>query len=191
MGRLGKKKDELHIPLDEIGESGYHVSCTKSKEWITDVLQETGNIDFSVSDDVQLLIDIFRTGDGFEMRGLITTAVTLGCVRCLDNFTSPFKTEFHYSLCPSDKMASEHDMEVSKDDLDVLPYKGNFIDLIPLIGEQIIVNVPANPICRESCKGICQQCGSNLNHASCQCDKTERKGSAFEVLKNFQVKQKP
>lgn len=191
MGRLVKKKDELHIPLDEIGESGYHVSCTKSTEWIREVLQETGDIDFSVSDDVQLLIDIFRTGDGFEMRGTITTAVTLGCVRCLDNFTSPFKTEFHYSLCPSDKMDSEHDMEVSKDDLDVLPYKGNFIDLIPLIGEQIIVNVFANPICRESCKGICQQCGSNLNHASCQCDKTERKGSAFEVLKNFQVKQKP
>jgi len=191
MGRLSKNKNDLSIPLDEIGESGYKVSCTKTKEWITDVLQETGNIDFSVSDDVQLLVDIFRTGDGFEMRGSITTAVTQSCVRCLDNFTFLFKTEFHYSLCPSDEMDAEHDMEVSKDDLDVLPYKGNFIDLIPLIGEQIIVNVPANPICRESCKGMCPQCGLNLNHASCQCDKAERRGSAFEVLKDFQVKQKP
>jgi len=96
MGRLSKKKNDLSIPLDEIGESGYHVSCTKTKEWITYVLQENGNIDFSVSEDVRLLIDIFRTGDGFEMRGLITTSVTVGCVRCLDNFTFPFKTEFHF-----------------------------------------------------------------------------------------------
>ena len=65
------------------------------------------------------------------------------------------------------------------------------IEFIPLIREQIMVNVPVNPICQESCKGICQQCGSNLNRASCQCDKSERRGSAFEILKDFPVKQKP
>ena len=191
MGKSVSKKNELSIPLDEIGEAGYHLSCTKKIAWVKDVLQEAGETGFSVSDDIKILIDVFRTGDGFEMRGIITTTVAMGCVRCLDNFTIPFKTEFHYSLCSSDEMDSGQDMEVHKDDLDVLPYKGNVIDLIPLIGEQIIVNLPANPICQESCKGICQQCGANLNRASCQCDKSERRGSAFEVLKDFQVKQKP
>ena len=191
MGKSVRKKNDMSIPLDEIGESGYHLSCTKNIAWITDVLQEAGETGFSVSDDVRILIDVFRTGDGFEMRGIITTTVAMGCVRCLDNFTIPFKTEFHYSLCPSAELDSAQDMEVHKDDLDVLPYTGNAIDLIPLIGEQIIVNVPSNPICQESCKGICQQCGANLNRATCQCDKSERRGSAFEVLKDFQVKQKP
>ena len=88
-------------------------------------------------------------------------------------------------------MDSENDMEIGKDDLDVLPYEGNFIDLIPLIGEQILVNIPGNPICQESCMGICQQCGANLNRTSCQCDRSEGKRSAFEALRDFQVKQKP
>jgi len=191
MGKSVRTKNELSIPLDEIGESGYHLACTKKIAWVKYVLQEAGETGFSVSDDVKILIDVFRAGDGFEMRGIITTTVAMGCVRCLDNFAIPFKTEFHYSLCSSDEMDSGHDMEVHKDDLDVLPYKDNVIDLIPLIGEQIIVNLPANPICQESCKGICQQCGANLNRASCQCDKSERRGSAFEVLKDFQIKQKP
>jgi uncharacterized protein len=191
MGKSVRKKNDLSIPLDEIGESGYHLACTKKIAWVTDVLQEAGETDFSVSEDIKILVDLFRTGDGFEMRGVITTTIAMGCVRCLDNFTFPFKTEFHCSLCPSDELDSSHDMEVHKDDLDVLPYKGNLIDLLPVIGEQIIVNVPANPICKKSCKGICQQCGANLNRASCQCDKSERRGSAFEVLKDFQVKQKP
>ena len=191
MGKSVRNKNELSIPLDEIGESGYHLSCTRKPAWIIDFLQEAGGTDFSISDDVKILVDVFRTGDGYEMRGVITTTLAIGCVRCLDNYTIPFKTEFHYSLCPWDELGSSHDMEVHKDDLDVLSYKGNVIDLIPLIGEQIIVNVPANPLCQESCKGICQQCGANLNHASCQCDKSEKRGSAFAVLKDFQVKQKP
>lgn len=191
MGKESRKRHDLSIPLDEIGESGYHLACTKTKAWLTGVLQETGQVDFRISDDLTILIDVFRAGDGFEIRGIITTAVGMGCVRCLDDFTIPFKTEFHYSLCPWDEVDPGHDVEVRKDDLDVLSYKGNFVDLIPLIGEQIIVNVPANPICRESCKGICQQCGLNLNLSSCQCDKPAKRGSAFEALKDFPIKQKP
>ena len=191
MGRLGKKRNDLSICLDEIGESGYHLSCTKTKAWITDFLLETGIGGFRARDDLKILIDIFRAGNGFEIRGIITTTLVLGCVRCLDEFTFPFNAEFHYTLCPSNEIDSVNDMEIGKDDLDILSYESNFFDLTPLIEEQIIVNVPANPICRESCMGICQQCGTNLNLTDCQCDTSAGRGSAFEVLKNFPVKEKP
>ena len=81
MGKSVRKKNDMSIPLDEIGESGYHLSCTKNRAWITDVLQEAGETGFSVSDDVRILVDFFRTGDGFELRGIINTTVAMGCVR--------------------------------------------------------------------------------------------------------------
>ena len=77
---------------------------------------------------------------------------------------------------------------VNKEDLDLLYYQGGTIDISPLIREQIILSVPSYPLCQESCKGICSQCGSNLNQDLCHCDKEGVTNSKFEILKHFTVK---
>ena len=190
MGRLTKKKNDLNILLIEIGESGYHLASTRSREWLTSVLRGMGEMDFTASSDVRLIMDFFRFGNIIEGRGNLVTTVETTCVRCLEHFTLPLKVKFHYSFYPAEEMEYLPEMEVNREDLDVLPYTGSVLDLVPLIGEQIIVNMPAYPLCSESCKGICQKCGANLNYLSCQCDQEQRGYSAFDVLKDFPFKQK-
>jgi uncharacterized protein len=190
MGRLHKKKSDLNISLDEVGESGYRLSCSKSKEWIRDVVRDVGNSDFTFLDDITIQIDIFRMGKEFSARGVISTALTLPCVRCLDDFAFPLEAQFHYTFCPSDSGEFLPEMEVRRNDLDVVSYKGTDLDLVPLLVEQIIVTLPTYPLCEETCKGICQRCGENLNNRLCQCSRENEKSSAFEILKNFPLKQK-
>ncbi|MCK5011414.1 MAG: DUF177 domain-containing protein, partial [Deltaproteobacteria bacterium] len=72
---------------------------------------------------------------------------------------------------------------------DLFFYQGHIIDKVPLIREQILLHIPLYPLCHETCKGICPQCGSNLNHSLCQCDKEEVAGSKFEILKKLSLKQ--
>jgi uncharacterized protein len=43
------------------------------------------------------------------------------------------------------------------------------VDLESLLREQIILMMPLKPLCVESCKGLCPQCGANLNRETCKC----------------------
>jgi uncharacterized protein len=190
MGKFNKKKSDISIPLGEVGESGYRLSCSKCKEWIRDAVRDVGNSDFTFLDDIKIQIDVFRLGKEFSARGVISTALTLRCVKCLDDFAFPLEAQFHYTLCPSDRGAFLPEMEVRRDDLDVVHYKGTDLDLVPLLVEQIILTIPTYPLCGETCKGICQRCGGNLNNRLCQCSRENEKISVFEVLKNFPLKQK-
>lgn len=188
MNGLKKNHNDFRIRLDEIKESGYHLSCSRKKDWIEDIVTDIKNIGFSFVDDARIQLEIFRTGRDIFVRGLTTTTIKISCIRCLDDFDFPLKAEFRYVLCPSEKRELSPEIEVNKEDLDVLYYQGDSIDIVPLIREQILLNIPSYPLCRESCKGICPQCGSNLNQSPCQCDKQEATISKFEALKHFPVK---
>jgi uncharacterized protein len=50
-------------------------------------------------------------------------------------------------------------------------YSGKVIDLDPVVREQLLLSIPAYPVCRESCKGLCPVCGANLNDGDCGCDR--------------------
>jgi len=188
MEGLKKNQNDFRIRLDKIKESGYHLSCSRKKDWIEDVVKDIKNIDFTIVDDIRIQVEIFRTGRDVFIRGLTTTTIEMNCIRCLGNFDFPLKAEFRYALSPSDDKALSPEMEINGEDLYLLYYQGDSIDIAPLIREQILLNIPSYPLCRESCKGICPQCGSNLNQNPCQCDKQEATVSKFEALKHFPVK---
>ena len=43
------------------------------------------------------------------------------------------------------------------------------IDITDDIREEILLDYPIKPLCKEQCKGICPQCGVNLNVGECKC----------------------
>lgn len=47
------------------------------------------------------------------------------------------------------------------------------VDLTPDIREAIILALCAHPVCDSGCKGLCMQCGANLNKRSCDCRQPE------------------
>ena len=50
-------------------------------------------------------------------------------------------------------------------------YQGKLIDLDPLVEEQVLLALPAYPVCEEGCKGLCPVCGQNQNEKACGCDR--------------------
>ncbi|NIO05105.1 MAG: DUF177 domain-containing protein, partial [Proteobacteria bacterium] len=79
--------------------------------------------------------------------------------------------------------------ELESSDLKAGFFSGDEVDLSGLIREQILLGIPYKALCHEECKGLCSQCGINLNEGNCGC---ERKvgDSAFKVLKDLQIKGK-
>ena len=58
------------------------------------------------------------------------------------------------------------------------------LDLDGFIVEFLGVRVPPKYLCSEDCKGLCQQCGKDLNEGECSCSKKE-KNPAFDILDRF------
>ena len=63
----------------------------------------------------------------------------------------------------------EEEVEVEDDDLTTAFYTNDEIDLGQLVLEQFYLAVPMKPLCRESCRGLCPECGTNLNTGTCSC----------------------
>ena len=81
---------------------------------------------------------------------------------------------------------------MDEDEFDYLP-ESNQLDFEPILRAAVLVDLPYVPLCAEDCKGLCSQCGANLNDGPCGCKPVEDdvvrtdsgKPSQFAALKNF------
>jgi uncharacterized protein len=73
---------------------------------------------------------------------------------------------------------------VNEDDLTTAFYSDDQIDLGELIAEQLQLAMPMKPLCSEGCKGLCAQCGTNLNAGACNCSQewTDPRLAALKAL---------
>jgi uncharacterized protein len=120
---------------------------------------------------VTLSFDIDRQETGrFRVVGHLTGELELTCSRCLEAFTLPVATDFDLRYVPRTENVGEGEQEVDEDDLTTSFYAHDQIDLGQLIMEQFQLALPMKPLCSETCRGLCPQCGTNLNTATCQCE---------------------
>jgi uncharacterized protein len=121
-----------------------------------DWLELFGGI-FTRSVEVEVLAE--DTGGAVSLQGLIRLVVEGQCSLCLENFTR----EYVFSFAQSLGKTGEGDEEA------IVLYTEEAIDLLPLLEETVILNLPLAPVCQEGCAGLCAGCGQNLNIAPCGC----------------------
>ncbi|MBQ6815325.1 MAG: DUF177 domain-containing protein [Lachnospiraceae bacterium] len=121
----------------------------------------------------------------------IDIALGIPCDRCLEVVRTQLKiqTSIEVNLSDTDEVAlgkydSEDDEILDENDF----VNGTEFDVTKFAYGEILVNLPMKVLCKENCKGICNRCGTNLNHGSCGCDTTEldpRMAKALEVFNSF------
>ena len=60
----------------------------------------------------------------------------------------------------------------------------DFIDLVDIALEQVVLSLPMHPLCDEKCKGLCPQCGENRNEEECGC-RNANTNPKFAILGNL------
>jgi uncharacterized protein len=133
-----------------------------------------GEEDYRVTAPVDLRMVIHKDHDRFRLVGTVKTALELQCSRCLEPFILPVDREFDLRYLPAGATEPEPDddeeIEVEDDDVAVTFYRDEQIDLNELLREQFYLALPMKPLCKDDCKGICPQCGTNRNTAPCDCN---------------------
>jgi uncharacterized protein len=121
---------------------------------------------------ITLGLDVLRDRDQFRLVGRVTTTLELTCCRCLETFQTPADESFDVMFLPHSEDAGEDDRKIEDDDTTTTFYRDHVIDLGQLMQEQFYLAVPMKPLCREDCRGLCANCGTDLNSGSCGCANT-------------------
>lgn len=109
-------------------------------------------------------------GEEVRVKGNITAALEVVCDRCVEPVVLPVAREFDLFYLPEPAPAAiSEETELSARDLDVSFYRDERIDADELALEQLELSLPTRILCQEACRGLCAQCGTNLNVAPCDC----------------------
>lgn len=126
--------------------------------------------DYRVAAPVHLSMDVEHAGgDAFRLTGRVTSRLELECGRCLEPFETAVDAPFELRYIPQAENAGEAEREIDEDDLTTAFYQEGAVDVIELMREQFQLALPMKPLCSVACRGLCSQCGTNLNRASCAC----------------------
>jgi uncharacterized protein len=100
--------------------------------------------------------------DRFYWQGTIRTVVQGECRRCLTPVTPPVTLEVG-ALFSQDPEALDDPESYA-----VAP-EATEIDVTPAVREELMLAAPRYVLCREDCRGLCPQCGQDLNAEACAC----------------------
>ena len=124
--------------------------------------------EYRVAAPVELSMDVERSGkDAFRVTGRATTRLELDCGRCLDPFALAVDVPFELQYVPEEQNQGDAEREIQDDDLITAYYREGALDLVELLREQFQLALPMKPLCSEACRGLCPECGANLNRTDC------------------------
>ncbi|MGV8057610.1 MAG: DUF177 domain-containing protein [Smithellaceae bacterium] len=177
--------NSLKINVVTIPEEGQNFVLSEDGKWFQECFPDSSELDFSLRK-VEVTCQITKTSSTIFIKGNISVLLGISCSRCLEDADLTAGGDFSYTLVPLPPETRE-DLELQAQELEISYYQGDFIDLAPIICEQVILQIPIKPLCSEDCKGLCPHCGINLNVASCNCH-LKIVDDRLAVLKNIKIK---
>ena len=158
---------ELKLP----GRVGSYRGCEPMADM--EYLGQTVRFASPVAVDAEYVFD----GEGFSVKGSLSTSLHCVCALCTKEFEQPFAAAFD----------ERFQRNVAVDD-ECYGFSGEELDISQMLCDTILLNMQPYSICRPDCRGLCPVCGCDLNTAQCSCVReTEREEtqSPFAALKTL------
>ena len=112
-------------------------------------------------------------GSEVFVNGHVDTRAQIECDRCLKPVEVPVSGDFELEYITGSEYETSSAAELTEAEMSVSVFDGKVIDVDEVVKEQILLAVPTRMLCREDCKGICPECGSDRNTGECSCVTSE------------------
>ena len=103
-------------------------------------------------------VRLSRTKEGILLQGDLHVGLTDDCARCLEpvsrDVTINVEELFTYPPTPDAEFGLHDDA---------------ILDLAPLVRAEVFLALGQGALCRPDCRGLCPNCGENLNYSTCDC----------------------
>lgn len=167
----------LELDLRALARGPRHIEATIALE-DGDEAPEAG-VEFTSPPRVEA--DAVFTGDrGVHVTGVVGATAVQPCRRCLNDVQTALEVKLDLYFDPG--VAKEEE----EGQVYALEADAAALDLKPAVREQLLLEVPSFPLCREDCEGLCPQCGVDLNEETCGCVLDEP-DPRWDVLRELQA----
>jgi uncharacterized protein len=134
----------------------------------------------TLGDDLELrdfegIVNVGKTPQGLIVQADFSAETTLNCVRCLTDFEHELDWSFTELYANDKRSETESGLLIPED---------AHLDMAGLLREYALLEIPISPICKPDCKGLCIECGQNLNEKDCG-HRPEPSDSPFAKLKDL------
>ena len=109
------------------------------------------------------------SGNEVFVNGHVDARAQVECDRCLQQVEAPVSADFALEYITGSEYESTDVAELTEGEMSVSVFDGEAIDVDEIVKEQILLAVPTRMLCREECKGICPECGTDRNTGDCSC----------------------
>lgn len=121
---------------------------------------------FPVKDRSPVNLSFTNIGKGkVRIVGDVKMTFSMNCDRCLKPVEETLMLQFDREVFAPDMIESVPDEIEERDIMD-----GFQLNVEDLLSSEIVINWPMKVLCKPDCKGICRQCGKDLNTGTCDCD---------------------
>jgi uncharacterized protein len=155
----------MEIKVSDIQPEGLAVEFTQGAADFADL-----GGDMKVLGPVEARFRLRKTGATVTIDGKVDARLELVCSRCGKPCAYEAGSVFQLDLNPVQSLTEEEENELRPDELEIEFYRGDIIDLSGLLREQMLLQVPMKPLCKDDCLGLCQFCGQDMNESRCGCD---------------------
>jgi uncharacterized protein len=134
----------------------------------------------TLGDDLELrmfegIINVGKTPQGLIVQADFSAETTLTCARCLTDFESGLDWSFTELYAFDKRSETESGLLLPED---------AHLDMAVLLYEYALLEIPISPLCKPNCKGLCVECGQNLNEKDCG-HRPPESDSPFSKLKDL------
>ncbi|NLJ40980.1 MAG: DUF177 domain-containing protein [Clostridiales bacterium] len=143
---------------------------------------EIGNIPFGhetilFRDPLQMEGTVVNLGELILLRAHLGGAAALQCGVCLEHYDYIVDYDIEVNL----KAISDGDNP------DIYTYANESIELGDIVISEFLLRLPIQRKCSQGCRGLCTQCGTNLNIKECKCYNLEDQtiDPRLEVMKKI------
>jgi uncharacterized protein len=190
MSRSRQKIKNLILHVEQIKEKEFSHEFEENPQVFPIIAEMVKTRQCEFLKPLNIRLKAFRVRELFEVQGTLRTSIRLPCSRCLKDFDTPLASDFELTYTKEMPglmdIFDEEEIELKVEEIGMIYFKGEEINLQQGIQEQVVMAFPLQPLCDENCKGLCPRCGSDLNQGDCGC-KREPGANKFAVLKNLQL----
>lgn len=120
-------------------------------------------------EDVVGTVDMLCTKDGVLVQAHLRLVEPEDCSRCLKPLDETVKIEFEEEFITTTDIKTGAVVHRDSDPDAFRIDERHTLDLTEAVRQYREVSLEMQPLCRPDCKGLCPECGSDLNLGECQC----------------------
>lgn len=159
----------MKVRLDDIPNGGLEVVLSGDQNILASAREIMGSVPEALVDPrIQGCFKLLESPEGVVLTGIAKAMVALKCSRCLTEFSRELSVELDFVIKRIGQESKPEDM-ISNAGANEILVQGPELNLDEIVLQELLLELPMKPLCREDCPGLCSRCGGIRGSLQCRC----------------------